>query len=99
MGPAAKQILGLDLTAEQSSALAEMQKRDPLKRRDAVLRQLRVWAQAPAGMTFTTGGHTATKVPLYAVGAGAEAFKDVSDNTQIAQTLDRVMGLKDAKKE
>ena len=40
--------------------------------------------------TFTTGGHTATLVPVFAFGPGAEAFSGVYDNTGI---YDRMMTL------
>lgn len=33
--------------------------------------------------TFSTGGHTATLVPVYAFGPGAEAFTGIYDNTAI----------------
>ncbi len=36
-----------------------------------------------AGYNFTTGGHSATAVPVYAVGVGAKQFKGAQDNVDI----------------
>lgn len=44
-------------------------------------------AQARAGITWTTGGHTAADVPVTATGAGAEAFAGSFDNTEIATKI------------
>lgn len=39
------------------------------------------------GVVWTTLGHTAASVPLYAWGKGADCFTSASDNTDIAQIL------------
>ena len=36
---------------------------------------------------FATKHHTATMVPVFASGAGSEAFSGIMDNTDIGQTL------------
>lgn len=38
---------------------------------------------AAAGLAFTTTGHSATPVPVYAIGCGAERFAGFTDNTDI----------------
>ncbi len=38
---------------------------------------------AAAGISWSTGGHTATDVPVFAFGPGADAFAGTQDNTQI----------------
>lgn len=43
---------------------------------------------------FSTGGHTATMVPVYAYGAGAENFTGVMDNTDIPKKIARLIGAK-----
>lgn len=40
-----------------------------------------------AGFGFTTGSHTGNSVPLIAVGAGAEAFSRMTDNTEISKKI------------
>ncbi|MBK8556338.1 MAG: alkaline phosphatase [Lewinellaceae bacterium] len=44
---------------------------------------------------FNTGSHTATLVPLYAFGPGAEAFNGVYDNTKIYQKMREALQLQD----
>ena len=44
-----------------------------------------------AGIYWTSFAHTATQVPLSAMGKGAEALGGFKDNTQVAQALARVM--------
>lgn len=41
---------------------------------------------------FSTGGHTAILVPIYAYGAGAENFSRIMDNTDIPKTMERLLG-------
>jgi alkaline phosphatase len=36
---------------------------------------------------FTTTGHTATMVPLFAHGPGSDTFSGIQDNARIGQTL------------
>jgi alkaline phosphatase len=40
-----------------------------------------------AGLSWTTGGHTAARVPIYAFGPGAERFAGELDNTDIPKRL------------
>jgi alkaline phosphatase len=42
---------------------------------------------------FSTGGHTATMVPIYAYGAGAERFTGMMDNTEINRRMTELLGL------
>ena len=46
-----------------------------------------------AGLGWTTGGHTAGLVPVYACGAGQELFIPHNDNAQIPQNIAKAMGL------
>ena len=47
-----------------------------------------------AGVSWSTGSHTATHVPLYAFGAGSELFQgDVYDNTDVPKRLAEAMGI------
>ncbi len=41
--------------------------------------------------TFSTKGHTATYVPVYAYGTGARHFSRVLDNTEIPQIMERLL--------
>jgi alkaline phosphatase len=44
---------------------------------------------------WTTSGHTAISVPLYAFGPGADNFAGVYDNTQIPKRIAALLGIKD----
>ncbi len=46
-----------------------------------------------AGLDWSTYGHTAVPVPVYAAGAGAELFNGSYDNTDIAKKLAEIMVL------
>lgn len=48
-----------------------------------------------AGVSWSTLGHTAAQVPLFASGPGAERFQGVLDNTQICLRLRALLGLPD----
>ena len=45
---------------------------------------------AHAHIGWTTGGHTNGYVPVFAVGAGAEAFRGRIDNTEIPKTIAKI---------
>ena len=47
----------------------------------------------PAGVGWTTGGHTAVDVGLYAAGPGAEAFAGALANDAVGRALFEVLGL------
>lgn len=42
---------------------------------------------------FTTGGHTAVMVPVFAFGPGAENFTGIMDNTDIPKRMIKLLGL------
>ena len=50
-------------------------------------------ASEPAGIGWTTGGHTAVDVGLYAFGPGAEAFRGRHANAAVGRALFRALGL------
>ena len=52
--------------------------------------------QGKLELAFTTNGHTATLVPVYAYGPGAEEFKGIYENTAIYHKMRRLLGLQDA---
>ncbi|MDY0335572.1 MAG: alkaline phosphatase [Bacteroidales bacterium] len=47
-----------------------------------------------AGLAWTTWSHTASPVPVYAIGAGAEHFSGVYDNTDVPKKVAQAMGIK-----
>lgn len=47
----------------------------------------------PARVGWSTGGHTAVNVPIFAFGPGSEIFGGVMDNTEVGEALRLVMGL------
>lgn len=46
-----------------------------------------------AGIDYTTFAHTGEKIPVYAMGNGAERFSGLYDNTQIFHRMMEVMGI------
>ena len=54
---------------------------------------LRDSTAAAARVGWSTGGHTAINVPMYAFGPGSEAFTGVMDNTEVGLALQRALGL------
>jgi alkaline phosphatase len=48
---------------------------------------------ARMGVQWSTGGHTATPVPVFAIGAGAEHFVGSMDNVDIPRRMMTLMGL------
>lgn len=46
-----------------------------------------------AGIAWTTGGHTAAKVPVKALGVGEDYFRATIDNTEINDIILKVMGI------
>jgi alkaline phosphatase len=46
-----------------------------------------------AGISWGSGSHTAVNVPVYAIGAGAERFTGVTDNTDIPRLIGELMGV------
>jgi alkaline phosphatase len=48
---------------------------------------------AKGGVTFTTTGHTAVDVPIYATGPGAELFTGVQENAAVGSHLAEALGL------
>ena len=53
-----------------------------------------------AAISWASGNHSGTYVPLYAIGCGAEEFHGVMDNTDIPKTIERVakLGKKEKKR-
>ena len=43
-----------------------------------------------AALSWASGNHSGTFVPLFAIGAGAEEFKGVIDNTDIPKMIKRI---------
>jgi alkaline phosphatase len=46
-----------------------------------------------AGINWGTGSHTCVNVPVYAIGAGAERFTGLIDNTDIPRIIGEAMGI------
>ena len=46
-----------------------------------------------AGLSYTSYAHTGLQIPVYATGAGAEAFSGLYDNTEIFTRTMEIMGL------
>ncbi|SDB74692.1 alkaline phosphatase [Belnapia rosea] len=48
---------------------------------------------AKGGVEFTTTGHTAADVPIFAVGPGADLFTGVQENSAVGQHIAEAMGM------
>ena len=51
-----------------------------------------------AAISWASGNHSGTYVPLYAIGCGAEEFHGVMDNTDIPKTIEKVAQLNKEKR-
>ena len=51
-----------------------------------------------AALSWASGNHSGTYVPLFAIGCGAEEFCGVMDNTDIPKTIERVAKLNKSKR-
>lgn len=92
-------VLGIgDLTGDEKDRLAKAVEEQAKKDSGQVTRAAMAIAQARAGITWTTGGHTGVDVPVTAVGVGSEEFVGTYDNTQIPKRILKVMGAKPAKR-
>ena len=43
-------------------------------------------------LEYSTGGHTAARVPIFAIGPGAERFGGLVDNDEVGQALLDLVG-------
>lgn len=75
------------ITEAEWAELAAVYASRPKKTADAAVALL----ARHAGVGWTTGAHTATYVPVFAIGAGAEHFAGRLDNTQIATRLQKLI--------
>lgn len=81
---AMKSVLGLAALDEQEqAALAKAIASTPKNRKAQTQLAAMKIAQARAGVSWSTGGHTAVDVPVTAIGVGAETFAGTYDNTEI----------------
>ena len=60
---------------------------------DLILRALSEVVSRRALVGWSTGGHTAVDVGLYAFGPGSERFRGTHDNTEVARILASLMGV------
>jgi alkaline phosphatase len=59
----------------------------PEGKQDLLVSAVRRIAARQAGYRYTTGGHSKSDVPLWAMGVGAEAFAGVCDNTEVHRKI------------
>lgn len=50
------------------------------------------------GYAFGTSSHTATMVPVYLYGAGADSINGIMENSELGQKLQEILGVKEQKK-
>ena len=50
-----------------------------------------VGQRTPVQLSFSTKGHTGTVVPIFAYGAGAEAFAGIMKNTELPKKIEKLM--------
>lgn len=77
-------VLGItELDEQEQQALATAVGSAERNRKAQVQRIAMNIAQARAGVTFSTTGHSGVDVPVLAIGAGSELFSGTFDNTEI----------------
>lgn len=82
----------LELDATDSANLREASKiAKPKQRAQSLAALASKMLAAKAGIGWTSGAHTATPVPVYAWGTGAEAFQGRLDNTEIHRIIARCL--------
>lgn len=84
-----REMAGIDDLTYQEGALIEAALEEPQQLNSALSEVV----SRRAGVGWTSGGHTAVDVNLYAFGPGHDAFVGNHDNTYIGVTLARLMGL------
>ena len=90
-----REALGVDALPEGAAEVL----RDAVAARDpsALLPLLESLASEPAGVGWTTKGHTAVDVGLYAWGPGADRFRGAMSNDAVGRALFAVLGLETAR--
>jgi len=75
------------------ASLAKASEKDRGKAADKFLREVFKVRDAAAGLAWSTGGHTAKNVPVYALGSGTERFAGTQDNTRVPAHGVALLGL------
>ena len=90
-----REALGVDALPEGAAETfrGSVEARDP----SALLPLLEALASEPAGVGWTTKGHTAVDVGLYAWGPGADRFRGAMANDAVGRALFAVLGLETAR--
>lgn len=83
-------LLGFELSKEESNRLGNMNSTDV---KDFYI-ALTALLDKRSNTGWTTDGHTAVDVPVFAKGPGAEMFRGFQDNTQIAERIFTLLGKK-----
>ena len=103
-----KQNLGLDLIHASNAEIAEIKQcyedtyvnrtgkdeKTLYKNFDAFTTKVYDVVNRHYGIGFTTNSHTANPVPLYAIGAGADLFKGMNNNTEVPKNILKAAGIK-----
>lgn len=84
----AESWLGLTLTSEEKALLAQVKMTDTR----AVYTRLTKIIDVRTNTGWTTSGHTAVDVQIFAMGKGAEVFEGHMDNTEIPKKLFSLLG-------
>ncbi|MFT4993213.1 MAG: alkaline phosphatase [Paraglaciecola sp.] len=87
-GKLAGELLGFELKKEEVNRLQSMDSTDA---KDVYI-VLKTLLDKRSNTGWTTSGHTAIDVPVFARGPGAEMFRGFQDNTQIAERIFTLLG-------
>lgn len=79
-----EQMFGFDLTTQERERINGLSRKLSPTLRESVLKKI---VDKRTNTGWTTNGHTAVDVGVYAFGAGAELFRGNLDNTDIAKKL------------
>jgi alkaline phosphatase len=89
MASYAEDIFGFELTQEERNLISVISTDMTPREREAVLKSL---LDKRTNTGWTTSGHTAVDVEVYAFGAGAEVFAGNINNTDIAKKIFTILG-------
>ena len=85
--------VGLGLDALEDGAAEALRRAVTARDRGLVVEVLNALVSEPAGIGWTTGGHTAVDVGLYAFGPGADLFLGRMVNADVGRALFAALGL------
>jgi alkaline phosphatase len=86
----ATELFGFELNEEEQTLIAAIDSSD----NEAAYESVKTLLDIRSSSGWTTLGHTASDVPVFAIGPGSERFRGLLNNTQIADNIFELLGKK-----